>query len=141
MSLNLAKFRTSINLKVSDPLPMSPGNESLAFKRKYPRRIFQNSVGVLYKGTFSITTGASLGEGGMAFHWPNPLQLDHSLIVTFKIPGDNMISIRADVRNSKPSDQDPSQLLIGIQFLPLPIGEKRRIRAYVSSRVENEPTI
>ncbi len=120
---------------------METPNQLSTFKRKYPRRIYNGSVGVLHQGQYSVTQGISLGEGGMAFLWPKLIPLDHGSVVTFKIPGDTMISVRADVRGSRKWENDPNFFFVGVQFLPLPIAEKRRIRAYVSSRAENEPVI
>lgn len=120
---------------------MEDNQHLAAFKRKYPRRIFNGSVGVLHQGKYAVTRGISLGEGGMAFLWPKSIPLDHETVVTFKIPGDTMISVRGEIRNSKKWEEDPQFYFIGAQFPPLPIGEKRRIRAYVSSRAENEPII
>jgi hypothetical protein len=111
------------------------------FKRKYPRRIYSGAVGVIFHGKYEVTQGVSLGEGGMAFLWPHPLPTEESAVVTFKVPGDSMLSIRGEIRNAKKSDQFPNSYVIGIQFLPLPIAEKRRIRAFVSSRDESEPII
>jgi hypothetical protein len=120
---------------------MSTPNPISTFKRKYPRRIFTNAVGVLHKGQYSVTKGVSLGEGGMAYLWPNAIPLSGGVVITFKIPGDEMLAVRAEIRNVMPYDADPNYFFIGVQFLPLPIGEKRRIRAYVSSRAETEPII
>lgn len=120
---------------------MSSAPSIASFKRKYPRRLFNGAVGVLYKGTYEVTNGLSLGEGGMAFLWPKALPIDDTILVTFKIPGDTMIAVRGDLRNSKKWDQDPNIFVVGVQFLPLPIAEKRRIRAFVSSRLETEPII
>ncbi len=112
-----------------------------SLKRKYPRRYFRSSVGVLYRGQYTITKGIALGEGGMAFVWPIEIPIDFGAVVTFKIPGDAMISILSDIKNAIIWDEDPNYFFVGIQFRPLPISEKRRIRAYVSSRADNEPLI
>ena len=52
-----------------------------------------------------------------------------------------MFSIRSDIKNAIIWEEDPNYFFVGIQFQPLPISEKRRIRAYVSSRADNEPLI
>lgn len=109
--------------------------------RKSPRRYFTGAVGVLFKGRYEVTQGLSLGEGGLAFVWSQPLPLTEQVVVTFKIPGHDMVSIRGILRNVKPWEQNPSLKMIGLQFVPLSMGTKRRIRAFVSSRPENEPII
>ncbi|MEY4617742.1 MAG: hypothetical protein RJB66_2702 [Pseudomonadota bacterium] len=115
--------------------------ESATFKRKYPRRLFTGTVGVLYRGQYMVTQARSLGEGGMSFFWPSSLPIESGVVVTFKIPGDEMISLRGEIRNSKKSNEGPHPILLGIQFLPLPIGDKRRIRAFISARTNNEPFV
>ncbi len=116
-------------------------NPHSIFKRRYPRRIYTNTVGVLYRGQYTLAQGSALGEGGMAFHWPHSLPVEQGAVVTFKIPGNAMISVRSEIRNCKVDLENPGSFIIGIQFLPLPIAEKRRIRAFVSSRLESEPSI
>jgi len=112
------------------------------YKRKYPRRVFYGSVGVLVHGLYGVTDSTTLGEGGMSFLHETQIPVNTEIVVTFKIPDDAMISVRAEVRNSrKDKNKDTNKIIHGIQFLPLPIGEKRRIRAYVSARTEEEPII
>lgn len=120
---------------------MGRTEESSSFKRRSPRRFFSGSVGLLFGGKYAVTQGVSLGEGGLAFLWPTSLTLNIQVVVTFKIPGENMISVRGILRNVKTWERDPTQKMIGVQFLPLPMGDKRRIRAFVSSRPENEPVV
>ena len=120
---------------MSTPQPLANVN------RKYPRRLFSGPVGVLYKGRYVVTTGGSLGEGGISIYWPTSLPLEDMLVVTFKIPGDQLISIRAEVRNLTQSNVESHPYHIGLQFVPLPIGEKRRIRNFISSRPDSEPFI
>lgn len=112
------------------------------FKRKYPRRIFYGSVGVLLHGKYFITTATTVGEGGISFLCNEKIPKESELVITFKIPGDNMISRRVEVKNERSAAEDQkSSYIIGAQFFPLTISEKRRIRSYVSSRTEEEPTI
>lgn len=112
------------------------------FKRRYPRRVFFGFVGVLINGHYIITESTSLGEGGMSFLSNSVLEHGTFLVVTFKIPGDAMMSVRGEIRNSRRSKaKDTQKLIYGLQFLPLQIGEKRRIRTYVSARSEDEPII
>lgn len=116
----------------------SPENQ---FKRKYPRRFFSGAMGVLYKGVFGITQSTSLGEGGLAFYWPTSFSNESHCVVTFKVPGNGMLSVHGVVKNSKAPVDETGQYVIGIQFLPLGMADRRRIRTYVSSRSDNEPLI
>lgn len=120
---------------------MDSRGDVATYKRKYPRRIFYGAVGVLYRGQYHVTVGGSIGEGGMSFESDTPLPMGHSVVVTFKIPQDAMLSTRAEIKNCIKSADKPGIYKIGVQFIPLPIAEKRRIRSYVSSRTEHEPII
>jgi len=113
------------------------------FKRKYPRRVYFGYVGVFVNGQYFLTQCTSLGEGGLSFVYDLTILINSQLVVTFKIPGDTMISVRGELKNSRKNraKESSGKLIFGIQFLPLPIGERRRIRAYVSARSEDEPII
>lgn len=112
------------------------------FKRKYPRRVFHGFVGLLINGHYLITESTSLGEGGMSFLSNSIIEHGTFLVATFKIPGEGMLSVRGEIRNSRKSKPNDTQKLIyGVKFIPLPIGERRRIRTYVSARSEDEPII
>lgn len=113
------------------------------FKRKYPRRIFFGAIGLLLKGDYSISTATTIREGGLSFKWDQSIAVGTEVVISFKIPGETMISRRAEIRNGRPDNNSELQknFIIGIQFLPLTIAEKRKIRSYVSARSENEPTI
>jgi hypothetical protein len=111
------------------------------FKRRFPRRYFDRAVGVLFRGQYEITASVSLGEGGIAFVWPEKMPINQMLAVTFRIPEESLFCIRAEIKNAKPNEQKPGTFIIGIQFATLPIFERRRIRGYVSSRADNEPII
>lgn len=112
------------------------------FKRKYPRRVFYGFAGLLINGHYFISESTSMGEGGMSFLSNSIIEPGTFLVVTFKIPGDAMITVRGEVRNSRKSKpKDTQKLIYGVQFMPLEIGQKRRIRTYVSARSEDEPII
>lgn len=120
---------------------MNPVNQDPNFKRRYPRRVFNGLVGVLYRGQYTLTQAGSLGEGGLSIFWPQSLPVETLVVVTFKIPGDTLISIRAEVRNSTKTKEGPHPYHLGLQFVPLPIGDRRRIRNFISSRPDSEPFI
>ncbi len=112
------------------------------YKRKYPRRVFYGSVGILIHGHYFVSECTTLSEGGLSFLHETPLAPEACLVLTFKIPDNAMLSVRGEIKNSRKNKTPGGKSLIfGIQFLPLPIGEKRRIRAYVSARSEDEPIL
>ena len=120
---------------------MTGTNSGASFKRKFPRRIFDGNIGVLHRGHYIVTKSISIGEGGISFLWPSKQAPQGVIVITFRLPGDAMLSLRAEIKNTAPMEDNQEGLSVGTQFLPLPIGEKRRIRAFVSSRAENEPVI
>lgn len=113
------------------------------FKRKFPRRKFSGYVGVLYRGQFQICEGAVIGEGGLAFHREIEIPLGGWVVVSFRVPGFSVVSVRGEVRNVRPLEKtlNGSQIFHGMQFFSLPIEERRKIRGYVSARLQDEELV
>lgn len=111
-----------------------------AFKRKFPRRKFQGHIGVLYRGVYDLCGCAVIGEGGLAFLSDRELPNSGLVVVTFKIPGDVLVSVRGEIKNVR-FRNDIKMYFHGIQFFVLPIEERRKIRSYVSSRTQNEELV
>jgi hypothetical protein len=114
--------------------------QTYAFKRKFPRRKFHGYVGVLHRSLYDLCQCAVLGEGGMAFLADREFPNMGLVVVTFKIPGDLLISIRGEIRNVR-LHQDTKLFFHGIQFFSLPIEDRRKIRSYVSARTQNEELV
>lgn len=135
-NLNTVCFRKH-HMSQATPKP------KIQYKRKYPRRIFYGTTGVLLGGKYTISSATTVGEGGLSFIWKNSIPNGTEVVVSFKLPGELILTRKSEVRNSRAnkSDARENNYIIGIQFNPLTIAEKRKIRSYVSSRSENEPTI
>ncbi len=116
-------------------------NKNATFKRKFPRRKFNGYIGVLYRGKYKLTNSAVLGEGGLAFYLESKINIGSLIVVTFKIPGHNLVSIRGEVRNSKHETKISNLYFHGIQFFKIPIEDRRKIRSYVSARLQTEELV
>lgn len=110
------------------------------FKRKFPRRKFTSFIGVLYLGVYRLCQGAVLGEGGLAFYFEQEIPISGLVVVSFRIPGDAIVSIRGEVRNIK-KDKSSKLFFHGLQFFSLPLEERRKIRSYVSARLQEEELV
>ncbi len=109
-------------------------------KRKYPRRAFNKSVGILFQGEYFICTAGTIGEGGMLLYLPKPLEIDQQMLLSFQIPGGDFISLRGDVRGAQ-GESTEFGIPFGIRFINMTFNHKRMIRNFVSDRTESEVEI
>lgn len=105
-------------------------------RRKFPRRNLPKNVGVLYRGEYAVKGGVAIGEGGLSFLSSQMVPVAEEVIITFKIPGGQMTSVRAEVRNHL--SKDKNKVIHGLRFLNLSIEGRRKIRAFVASRPGSE---
>lgn len=105
------------------------------FRRQFPRREYTRNVGVLCGGTYIVTIGGELGEGGMSILTDYVLDIGNCLIVSFQIPGGDFVSLRAQVKSHIKKGQ---QILHGLSFTNIEFALKRQIRAFVSKRADIE---
>lgn len=119
-----------------------------AFRRKFPRRQFHRSVGVLFNGKYLVCAAVELGEGGLSFRAPNKDFLKNlmvggdsaeklipgaTLALTFHMGADQKyIVVKANARNVK-SGKD-GLAIVGCQFVELNFEHRREIRNFVTSR-------
>lgn len=109
------------------------------FRRKFPRRAFQRKVSVLYRGAYFLAQTGEIGEGGMSVFIPEPIAEGEQVVLNFRIPGAEFISLRAEVRATR---MEPSgEVMHGLAFVNIAFSHKRQIRAYVSSRGAGESLI
>lgn len=109
------------------------------FRRKFPRRAFQRKVSVLYRGMYFLAQTGEIGEGGMSVFLPEPIAEGEEVVLNFRIPGAEFISLRAEVRAAR---MEPSgEVMHGLAFLNIQFTHKRQIRSYVSSRSAGESVI
>lgn len=105
-------------------------------RRKFPRRNITKNIGVLYRGDYDIKSGVAIGEGGLSFFSSQMVPVAEEVIITFKIPGGHMTSVRAEVRNHL--SQDRNKVVHGLRFINLSVEGRRKIRAFVASRPGSE---
>lgn len=106
-------------------------------KRRYPRRGFKKSIGVLYQGYFWLCMGEEIGEGGIGLNSIRELPENASVIVTFFVPGGEIAIIRAQVRYNTNSRIE-GQTRVGLQFLDAGFDMKKKIRDYIAAKSEAE---
>ena len=106
-------------------------------KRRYPRRSFTRKVGALHQGIYSIVDSGEIGEGGMLILLDSKIAIGDQLVVSFKVPNGEFVSVRVVV---KTNDLPGKGKLIGhgVAFLNLPFHLKRTIRSFVAERSELE---
>lgn len=108
------------------------------FRRRYPRRAFKRRVGVLHRGHYYLADSEEIGEGGMAILLPESFQENDEIVVSFRIPSGDFVSLRAQVRSVREMNGQASH---GVAFNDIAFSHKRQIRTYVSARSANEKVI
>ena len=103
-----------------------------ALRRKFPRRQFKRSVGVLYQGQYMVCHGHEIGEGGLAFFLSEPLPEGALVVLNFQIPQGEFVSVKAEVKSIAQSDAGYNQH--GCAFVNIKFNQKREIRTFVSAR-------
>jgi hypothetical protein len=112
--------------------------DSLHGRRKFPRRNFDNKVGVLCAGKYQVYSGLIIGEGGLSIKSREEFEAEVEVLLTFKIPGGSMILIRAKIKNQFKLKADQNINEVGMQFINLQFSDKRLIRTFVAARSESE---
>lgn len=111
--------------------------------RKSPRRQFERQVGVLYEGVFELCRARQIGEGGMLVACARELAIGAHLVLSFFIPGQACVVVRAEVRNSNRSEgadavSENVPAAYGVLFHNLSPEHKRKIRYYAASQAPTE---
>ncbi len=106
------------------------------YRRKYPRRTFYKSVGVLFAGSYRACETTEIGEGGLAFQYPAELAVGSPIVVSFQLPGGSFFSVQSLVRNSdvKIFDKKNRVFTIGCSFENVNVHFKRELRNFVAQR-------
>lgn len=120
-------------MALSPASPQAQDNEP--FRRKYPRRAFPRGLGVLHAGRFAMSEGDEIGEGGLSFLLPEALPLESDVVVNFRIPSGDFVSLRANVKSVRPSSKQ-GLFIHGVAFTNIAFTHKRQIRNFVSERNE-----
>ncbi|MBX3018136.1 MAG: PilZ domain-containing protein [Bdellovibrionaceae bacterium] len=109
------------------------------YRRKFPRRRFKRSIGVLSGGKYFMTTGFEIGEGGLSFRSEKVIRMGALVVLNFQVPEGEFISVRAEIRNTEVlADTHPGEVVYGCAFENLVFERKREIRNFVTNRAESE---
>lgn len=103
------------------------------FRRKYPRREFKHTVGLLYRGAYHFAEGAQVGEGGLLLYLDIPIEIGENLVVNFQIPGGDFVCVRGAIRNFSKREDESNPYSYGISFENLKFAHRREIRHFVST--------
>ncbi|MBX3022073.1 MAG: PilZ domain-containing protein [Bdellovibrionales bacterium] len=107
-------------------------------RRRVPRRTFDNPVGVLVRGTYTIERAFQVGEGGMMICYkPHPLAIGDHLVASFFLSPLSTVIVRGIVRNVIPAEGN-LPIRYGIEFANLEFQYKREIRNFVASATQTE---
>lgn len=107
-------------------------NDEGVKRRRVPRRSYENPVGILIGGDYSIERAYQLGEGGMLISAEKTLQIGQHLVANFIVPSAHMVIVMGVVRNIEPAT-DTLPLRYGVEFSNLEFTHKRVIRNFVAS--------
>ena len=126
---------------VKIPSVAKPSNP-FASRRKFPRRIFEKMIGFLYRGNYSILKSTQLSEGGMGIlaDIPAPIKNGDTVVVTFQLPGQELIIARAEVRDVRPPDVTKRKR-ISLMFIDFGFYPRRKVREFISAKGPNEPDV
>jgi len=105
------------------------------FRRRFPRRAFKRGMGLLHRGVFRISECEEIGEGGLSFVCSEEIPVDGEIVVSFRIPRGDFVSLRASVRSVRAA---AGGFTHGVAFTNIAFTHKRQIRTFVSERTERE---
>lgn len=105
-------------------------------KRRFPRRGFPRIVGLLNRGSYRLSKGVEIGEGGMSLSLDQALVVGEKVVVNFQIPNSSFVSIIAEIRGV--FKRPDGKWNHGMEFINIKFENKREIRMFVSSRTEQE---
>ncbi len=101
------------------------------FRRKAPRRHFDQKVGALYKGKMTTLLCSQLGEGGALIKGDGSLMLVEKgdlMVLTIFLPNIGGVIATAECVYRSENGK------IGLQFMSIDTAYKKKIREFVSRR-------
>lgn len=112
---------------------------AVPFRRRFPRRRFQNSVGVLCRGKFEMVLGSEIGEGGLLFLSGETFPVGADVVANFFVPGRNFVTVRAQLIYAIPAKTGKNaRLSYGVRFIGISFEAKRMIRDYIAEKTAIE---
>ncbi|MDZ4677928.1 MAG: PilZ domain-containing protein [Oligoflexia bacterium] len=108
--------------------------------RRFPRRLFRHSVGLLAHAEYNIVHGIEVGEGGMLVESNGPIKNADHIVVNFYIPKKGFVSVTGVVVYIKPANEKRGPAY-GVQFNNLTFENKRMIRDYIADKTSEEVSL
>jgi hypothetical protein len=99
--------------------------------RKYPRREFQSQVGVLVQGQYCIQNSFEIGERGMLFETDIALRNTEWMVISFVIPGGQIVITKAQVRYQIVKGP---KARVGVEFTNISFEDRRKVRDFIAQR-------
>ena len=103
-------------------------------RRRTPRRIFENQIGLLMEGKYILSRSFEVGEGGMLISIPEGFSQKSRLVVSFRLPEKPPIVILGEVIYKR-KHSITGEALYGVAFVDLGFADKRIIRSYVAAKL------
>lgn len=113
--------------------PYDSNRPAISGRRRVPRRSFESTVGVLFKGVYKVERSYQVGEGGMMISIAEgQLEEGSNLALSFYLPSGQLIMVRGIVRNIV-GGRDGAAVRYGVEFLNVGFQSKREIRNFVAA--------
>lgn len=115
--------------------------EAPAFRRRFPRRQFLRSVGLLEGGKYTMEYGVEIGEGGLLLESERKLRVGTHVVLNLYINSGNFVSVTGEVLYLLPdAERQPGMAhgAFGIKFNNLAFENKRMIRDYIAEKTLDE---
>ncbi len=115
---------------------------SMASKRRTPRRLFQRPLGVLVRGHYMVVAAKQLSEGGLLFEIPrtsehlDDLRVGTALALSILLPVGAGLVLRGRVIYH--AEEKSDVIGVGVKFDEILLNQRRLIRNYVSSKPVGE---
>jgi hypothetical protein len=118
---------------------MKSAAKKSAKRRQVPRRPYEASLGLLYRGEYLLEQTYYVSESGLMISSHRPLKEGELVVVTFKVPSSSILLVRAIVRSVvAPKDNSPERY--GLEFQNLEFSAKREIRNFVAETTVHSAT-
>lgn len=109
-------------------------------RRRFPRRLFNAPVGIIFDGKYKVVPGFEISEGGLLVQAPEAIKANSPIVVSFYVPGGrDFVTVKATVLYvKKPTAKSSGKSSIGVKFTNLQFTEKRSIRDYIADKTTIE---
>ena len=104
------------------------------FRRRFPRRQFNEPLGLLVRGKYFLVEGVEVGEGGMAFACDMALDKGQKVVLSFFVPRQSFVSVTSEIIYLNPTPQRKGFITYGIKYVNLDFDSQRMIRDYIADK-------